>query len=270
MSSGEREVVFVFELLDDEACHFRLGEGVIGEDAGVLRDAGVSLGLEGTEGFEEFPLVGGGFAFFEEPLVEAGVFLVVGVFGAKELVLPLQFAGAGVDVFEGGDVFAPFRPEVISERFFFLKRRSSSSFSVTKAGSPGSKLPARPSRVRRRFSRSSSAMIISASETFRKVKSTSSSGDVEDIDLSSAFSSASRWLSRVRWLFASVESWLSFRKSSFSRSSYWPDEADEVVEALGVIERFDDRAHFGAVYDLCDLLGEDFGVGRCRNGKGRP
>ena len=37
-------------------------------------------------------------------------------------------------------------------------------------------------------------------------------------------------------------------------------EPDEIVEALGVIERLDKRAHLGAVFDLSDLLGEDLGV----------
>ena len=37
-------------------------------------------------------------------------------------------------------------------------------------------------------------------------------------------------------------------------------EADEVVEALGVVERLDDLPHLRAVGDLGDLLGEDFGI----------
>jgi len=45
-------------------------------------------------------------------------------------------------------------------------------------------------------------------------------------------------------------------------------KTDEVVEALGVIERFNDRAHFRAIYDLCDLLGEDLGVGGVEMEKG--
>lgn len=48
---GEWELVIVFELLDDEAVHHFLGVGGIGEELGVLGDAGVGLGFEG--GVEE-------------------------------------------------------------------------------------------------------------------------------------------------------------------------------------------------------------------------
>jgi hypothetical protein len=91
------------ELLDDDAGHHFFGVGGIGEELCVLGDAGVGFGLEGGEGFEEFALVGGGLAFFHEALVEAGVFFVVGVFGAEELVFPLQLAGAGDFVASAGD-----------------------------------------------------------------------------------------------------------------------------------------------------------------------
>jgi hypothetical protein len=33
---GEWEMVFIFELFDDEARHFRLGEGLIGQNTGIL------------------------------------------------------------------------------------------------------------------------------------------------------------------------------------------------------------------------------------------
>lgn len=69
-----------------------------------MGNVGVGLGLEGGECLEEFAFAGGGFAFFEESLVDAGVSCVVCVFGEEELVFPFQLAGAGVDVVEGGDV----------------------------------------------------------------------------------------------------------------------------------------------------------------------
>ena len=123
---GERELVGGHELLDDDAGHHSLRVGGIGEELGVLGNAGVGLGFECGEGIEEFALVGGGFAFLHEALVESGVFFVVGVFGAEELVFPLQLAGPGVDFREGGDVFAHFvggdLAEVLSpeEAFEFL------------------------------------------------------------------------------------------------------------------------------------------------------
>ena len=110
-------MVFVFELLDDEAGHFRLGEGLIGEDASVLRNAGVSLGLEGTESFEKFPFVGGWLAFFEEPLMQAGVFSSLAYLARRSwffrsssrarLWMPLRVA-----------MFSIISTWVISERFF--------------------------------------------------------------------------------------------------------------------------------------------------------
>ena len=86
---GEWEVMLGLELLEDEAEHHFLGEGRIGEELGVLGNAGVGFGFEVGEGSGQFALVRGGVAFFHEPLVEAGVFGVVGVFCEEQLVLPL-------------------------------------------------------------------------------------------------------------------------------------------------------------------------------------
>lgn len=141
---GEGELVGGHELLDDDAGHHFFGVGGIGEELCVLGDAGVGFGLEGGEGFEEFALVGGGLAFFHEALVEAGVFFVVGVFGAEELVFPLQLAGAGVDVREGGDVFAHFVGGDLAEvagaeqAFEFLAERD--EFRVARIKVPGEAL----------------------------------------------------------------------------------------------------------------------------------
>ena len=91
---GEGDLMEIGELLDDEAGHHLLAVGGIGEELGIGGDAGIRFLLERGESFAEFPLADGGVAFFHEAFVEAGVFRVVGVFGAEELVLPLQHAGA--------------------------------------------------------------------------------------------------------------------------------------------------------------------------------
>lgn len=57
--------MFVFKLLDDEASHLGFGKSFVGQDAGVLLDAGIGFCFEIAECLEEFALALGGFAFFQ-------------------------------------------------------------------------------------------------------------------------------------------------------------------------------------------------------------
>lgn len=93
----ESETVDLVELFDHEPEQVFFGEGGVVEQLGVLENPGVGLSLEGVERLEELVLADVEVADFEQALVDAGVFGVVGVFGAEELVLAFEFAGAGVN-----------------------------------------------------------------------------------------------------------------------------------------------------------------------------
>lgn len=77
----EAEVVGFVELGDGEAEEFFFGEVFVLEELAVLGDGLVGLGFEVVEGLAELPLAVGEGVFFEEALMQAGVFRVVGVFG---------------------------------------------------------------------------------------------------------------------------------------------------------------------------------------------
>jgi len=90
----EGKVVDVFELLDDEALEFLLGEGFGIEKLGVFGESFVGFALEVGEGGEELALVFGRVLLFKEAFVKAGVFGVLLVFGPDESIFAFEFAGA--------------------------------------------------------------------------------------------------------------------------------------------------------------------------------
>ena len=98
------QLVVLAEFFDHETKKGLLCEGFVGEQLGILGNLLVGLFLEVGEGGEELAFLVGGVFFLEEAFVQAGVFGVLLVFGADELVLAFDLEGAFVDGVEGGDV----------------------------------------------------------------------------------------------------------------------------------------------------------------------
>ena len=116
-------------------------------------------------------------------------------------------------------MFASICSLVTSLRFFFLNKRSSSSFKEINSGSAGSKFPPKPSRVFCRVFFSSSAKIISSSFTLVKAKITSSRAVLSRLPVSTLLSSASLVLISARRSLAMRDKTVSFWKSSLSSIS---------------------------------------------------
>ena len=235
------------------------GKGFVGEDLGVLGNPGIGFGFEVVEGLAELALVCGGFAFFEQAFVEAGVFFVVGVFGAEELVAALEVLGAGMDVLELGDVvghlvLGDFREVSLLEQAlqFLLEGEE---FGVSRVEVAAESFAGAAELVAE-FVGDDQFLLGNLAEGEEHVLQ----GDVEEVDAFIGALDGIALVEQCHVVGGLVGERAEFAEVELVEQLVLAGEADEVVEVFGVLQGLDDAAHLGLVFDLADLLGEDLGV----------